>query len=57
MGSCAGVHFHDARSEATSRMAAKLDVLELARVIGHRDPRSLMHYYRANASALARKLG
>jgi len=55
--SCAGVHFHDTRSEATSRMAAKLDVLELARVIGHRDPRSLMHYYRANASDLARKLG
>jgi len=34
-----------------------LDVLELARVIGHRDPRSLMIYYDADADALAAKLG
>lgn len=50
------VHFHDARSEAITRMAKKLDVLELARVIGHRDIRSLMFYYRATASELAAKL-
>jgi len=51
------VHFHDSRSEAISRLAKKLDVLELARVVGHRDPRSLMAYYRASASELAKKLG
>ena len=31
--------------------------LELARVIGHRDINSLLIYYRASASAMARKLG
>lgn len=32
-------------------------VLESARVVGHRDPRSLMLYYNASAEALAEKLG
>lgn len=53
----AGVHFHDSRSEAIIRLSKKLDVLELARVVGHRDIRSLMFYYRASAADLARKLG
>lgn len=51
------VHFHDARSEAISRLSTKMDVLELARVVGHRDPKSLLHYYRADVSAIARRLG
>lgn len=51
-----GVHFHDSRSEAISRLSKKLDVLELARVVGHRDIRSLMFYYRASAAELAMKL-
>lgn len=55
--SCADVHFHDSRSEAIIRLASRLDVLELANIIGHRDINSLRHYYRANAAALARKLG
>lgn len=50
------VHFHDARSEAITRLSKKLDVLELARVVGHRDIRSLMIYYRADAEELAKKL-
>ncbi len=50
------VHFHDSRSEAITRLAKKLDVLDLARVTGHRDIRSLMFYYRATASELAKKL-
>lgn len=51
------LHFHDSRSEAIWRLSKKLDVMELARVIGHRDLRSLMIYYRADADALADLLG
>lgn len=51
------VHFHDSRSEGISRLAKVLDVLDLARVSGHRDLKSLMHYYRATVSELAKKLG
>jgi len=31
--------FHDTRHEALTRLARKLDVLDLARMVGHRDPR------------------
>lgn len=51
------LHFHDSRAEAIYRMSKKLDVLELARVIGQRDIKSLMFYYEADAAELARKLG
>ena len=51
------LHFHDSRSEAIFRLSKKLDVLELARVIGHRDLNSLLFYYNEEASALAKKLG
>lgn len=55
--SCAGVHFHDTRSEAISRLSKKMDIYELARVIGHRDLNSLLIYYKTSAAELARKLG
>jgi integrase len=48
--------FHDSRAEAIWRLSKKLDVLDLARVIGHRDIRSLMHYYNADADELADRL-
>lgn len=50
------LHFHDSRSEGISRLSKKMDVLELARIVGHRDIRSLMFYYRADAAAIARRL-
>jgi len=50
------LHFHDTRHEATTRLARKLDVLDLARMTGHRDPRSLMVYYNATASEVAARL-
>lgn len=51
------VHFHDSRSEGISRLARKFDnVLDLARITGHRDIRSLMHYYVADAADLAKRL-
>lgn len=49
--------FHDARGEGITRMSKKLDVLELARAIGHRDLNSLLIYYQASADSLSAKLG
>lgn len=54
--SCATVRFHDARSEAITRLSRKLDVLELARVVGHRNLSSLLFYYSKSASDIAKKL-
>ena len=51
------IHFHDSRAEAIWRLSKKLDVLELARVIGHRDINSLLLYYSEPASMMALKLG
>jgi len=48
--------FHDSRHEAITRLARKLDVLDLARTIGHRDLRSLLIYYNATASEVASRL-
>lgn len=50
------LHFHDTRHEATTRLARKLDVLDLARMTGHKDTRSLMVYYNATATELASRL-
>ena len=50
------IHFHDSRAEAIWRLSKKLDPLELARQIGHRDPKSLLFYYEADAAEMARKL-
>ncbi|WP_372483814.1 site-specific integrase [Stenotrophomonas sepilia] len=51
------LHFHDSRAEAIWRLSKKLDVLELARIIGHRDMRSLLIYYQTDADELADRLG
>lgn len=51
-------HFHDLRREATTRLAAKLDVMMLAKVTGHRDVRTLMRvYYRPDMESVASLLG
>lgn len=50
------LRFHDSRAEAIWRLSRKLDVLELARVIGHRDIKSLMIYYQVDADELADRL-
>jgi integrase len=50
------LHFHDTRHEACTRLARKLEVLDLARMIGHKDLRSLMVYYNATASEIATRL-
>lgn len=56
MAGVEGPTFHDARATAITRLSKKLDILELARMVGHRDPRSLMIYYRKSATDIAAKL-
>lgn len=51
-----GLRFHDSRAEATTRLARKVDVLDLARITGHRDIKMLMVYYRETAADIAKKL-
>jgi integrase len=48
--------FHDTRHEAITRLAKKLNVLELARMVGHRDLKMLMVYFNETAENLAKKL-
>lgn len=50
------LHFHDSRHEACTRLAKIYDVLTLAKVIGHRDLKSLMIYYNPTPSELALRL-
>lgn len=41
---------------AITRLAQKLNVLQLARMVGHRDIRSLQTYYNETAESMARLL-
>ncbi len=50
------LHFHDARSEAITRLSKKLDVMQLAKMIGHRDLKSLMFYYAETPESIADRL-
>ncbi|WP_058048192.1 tyrosine-type recombinase/integrase [Janthinobacterium sp. Ant5-2-1] len=51
-----GLIFHDARHEAITRLAKKLNILELARMVGHKDIRQLQVYYNETAAEIAKKL-
>ncbi|MBL4791282.1 MAG: tyrosine-type recombinase/integrase [Kordiimonadaceae bacterium] len=48
--------FHDSRHEAITRLAQKLNVLDLARTTGIRDLKQLMVYYDATPEEMAAKL-
>jgi integrase len=51
------LHFHDARRVGLTHLSKKLDVMELARVSGHRDLRVLFKvYYGVTADDIAAKL-
>lgn len=53
-----GLHFHDSRAEALTRLSRKVDVLTLARISGHRDVNLLSRvYYRESAAQIAQRLG
>lgn len=51
-----GLTFHDGRHIAITRLARKLDVLPLARMVGHRNISMLMSYYNETAAELAKRL-
>lgn len=51
-----GATFHDTRHLAITRLARKLNVLDLARIVGHRDLRQLQVYYNETAEAIATRL-
>ncbi|MBO6808471.1 site-specific integrase [Thalassospira sp.] len=48
--------FHDTRHEAITRLAKKMDILALARMVGHSDIRQLQTYYNETAEELAKLL-
>ncbi len=51
------LHFHDSRREALTRLAAKVDVMTLAKISGHRDLRILQAvYYAPDMSDVAKLL-
>jgi len=50
------LRFHDLRHEATSRLASRFQLHELAKITGHRDTRMLLRYFHPDAGDLARKL-
>ena len=47
-----GLNFHDTRHEAITKLVSKLNVLELARAVGHRDLKMLQIYYNETAENL-----
>lgn len=51
-----GLTFHDSRHLAITRLSKKLDILALARMVGHRDLRQLQIYYNESASDIAKHL-
>jgi len=51
-----GLVFHDSRHEAVTRLARKLEPLELARVIGHTNLNELLTYYNESPATISAKL-
>lgn len=47
---------HDLRHEATTRLAAEFDVLDLSAITGHKDLRMLKRYHHPKASDLAKRM-
>lgn len=50
------LHYHDSRHEAITRLAQKVGVLDLARIVGTRDLKQLMTYYDATSTEIANRL-
>lgn len=50
------LHFHDTRHEAITRLAKRLEILDLARVTGHKNLNELLTYYEASGDELAERL-
>lgn len=50
------LNFHDSRHEGISRLAKRFDVLDLARIVGHKNLSQLLVYFHADAHELAKRL-
>lgn len=50
------LHFHDSRHEAITRLARKLNLLDLARMVGIVDLKTLMVYYNPTGPEISRRL-
>lgn len=52
-----GLHFHDTQREALSRLSKKVDVMQLARISGHKDLKILLNtYYQVDMADAALQL-
>lgn len=51
-----GLTFHDSRHWAITQLAKKLNVMDLARMVGHRNINQLLTYYNESAEDLAKRL-
>lgn len=51
-----GLTYHDLRHTAATRIAKRMDILDLCKMFGWKDPRMAMRYYKSNAEEMARKL-
>lgn len=50
------LRFHDSRAAGLTRLSKILDILPLSRMVGIRDPRTLMVYYRESADDIVKLL-
>ena len=51
-----GLTFHDSRASAITRLSKKVDVMDLARIVGHKNIAQLMTYYRDSAEIISTRL-
>lgn len=49
------LHFHDTRHEGITRLARRLEILDLARVTGHKNLNELLTYNDASGDELAER--
>lgn len=52
-----GFTFHDARHTAATRLAQRINVLDLCKMFGWRDPKRAMVYYNPTAAEIAGRIG
>lgn len=52
-----GLTFHDSRHAAITQLAQKVEVMDLARIVGHKNVSQLLTYYNRSASDIASLLG
>jgi integrase len=51
-----GLHFHDARATFATHLARRVDALTLAKILGHRDIKQTMTYFRETEEAISARL-